>query len=445
MPTDPHYYEMPINQLSGVVEREVASVAPGGVWVRTHIFRDGDWLKAVVYTTVGGQAEILNFSVYLPPIIKAVKAAHVAMHLKQNGNTKVGWFPASIVKSVAKAATNIAKGKLVKSIGSGLKAVVRSKITGAITGVVAVAFPAVGLPAAAALIAANKTFDVIDSAKKVKASLAALAPMAGAAVAALDHPDGPLATAVKSLPAKVAMKFPIAVPQNAGPAITAALQAHPEWRQALALSAKAKVNVRQLTTAARGGNAQAKAGVKILAIAHRARVTPKGSPAPDKPGTFRAVLIDKRGTIIPGKYLDVATKSVPGTALMLRGRKIFKGKFDKVGAMLPDYTGVGVDRIAGACTEEACAAKLRALIGDAMTNRPREILGEEESCAAKLRALVGDDSPSQEEMNFMAGEDAAFFDLDKVGPNPETPAAMEDLTSIAAYAANPTNRLGCDR
>ena len=135
--------------------------AARGVWVRTHFYQKGPILHSVTYMVAAGQPEVFRFSLDLRPIMKRLKRVHTRWH--KEDAPKVGWFPANIVKKVARA---IGKSKIVKSIAKAGKAIVRSKITGGILAATAVAFPAVGAPALAAYAGANKALDMIEQGNK---------------------------------------------------------------------------------------------------------------------------------------------------------------------------------------------------------------------------------------------------------------------------------------
>lgn len=91
--------------------------------------------------------------------IAALRAKGVRVNVY--GTDEVGWFGSDLVKgagsalgSVAKAASSITKGKLVKKLGGAVKDVINSNITKVAVGTLAVAFPPIGVPAAAGLATA---------------------------------------------------------------------------------------------------------------------------------------------------------------------------------------------------------------------------------------------------------------------------------------------------
>jgi soluble P-type ATPase len=110
--------------------------------------------------------KVIRMSVPISEGIAALKAKGVRVNISGD---EVGWFGSDLVKgagsalhSVAKAASSITKAKLVKKLGGVVKDVVTSNITKVAVGTLAIAFPPVGAPAAAALATA---LTVVQTAK----------------------------------------------------------------------------------------------------------------------------------------------------------------------------------------------------------------------------------------------------------------------------------------
>lgn len=321
--------------MTDTTENGLANIVPAGMWLKTHIRREGNLLKATVYVCVAGSPEVMNFEVDLRPIAKAVVNLHKRLHERAvrqgKADATISGFPGSLIKKIGKGVSSVAKGKLVKAIGSGIKSVVKSKITGAITGGLAVVFPPVGIPAAAAYATANQVINAVDNLKKGKLDLLAQFPMAAGAIANIDAVTGPLAQQVKNAADSALHSVNLDhLPSN----IASFLQKNPALKNAIALGTKAKAQVTEMAKLAKSGNKEAQAGVKIFNVAlntKRAIQKPAKLPSLKKvPGEFKAVLIDKHGAIIPGKFSDKSGKKNTGAAIMLRGKRIYKGTFAKI-------------------------------------------------------------------------------------------------------------------
>lgn len=111
------------------------------------------------------------------------------LKVKVSGEDLVGWFGSDLVKSVSKgvksagkglssvykAAEKITKDKVVKKLGAAVKAVVKSNITKMAVSGLAVAFPPVGVPAAAAYATAASVVALADTADKYVGTAKSLA------------------------------------------------------------------------------------------------------------------------------------------------------------------------------------------------------------------------------------------------------------------------------
>jgi hypothetical protein len=190
---------------------------------------DGDTLKGVATFEVGGLMHSATFAVDLRPIMRMLLDIHFRAHggkqLDKAMGPKIGFWGAlkkafnkitspvrkivekakkvvhSAVKKAAqvakatgravgsavksaynsadklvqkyarpyilakRAAEKIAKSKIVKAIGNGMKAVLRSPITAAAVGALAIAFPPVGGPVAAGYAVANKALAAVEAAQ----------------------------------------------------------------------------------------------------------------------------------------------------------------------------------------------------------------------------------------------------------------------------------------
>lgn len=185
-----------------------AMLSPNGFWIKTHIYQEGQMLRAKSYLVVAGEPHVFEVAVNLELIEKALRAYHARLHAESKisgvddlgpcvgcgevplisgflGNIskavkKVG--KSKIVKAVASTAKKITQTKVVKTAMKVAKpvlktgrAILRSKVTAGVMASVAVAFPPVGVPAAAAYAGANAALAVIEKGNAIrKAALATL-------------------------------------------------------------------------------------------------------------------------------------------------------------------------------------------------------------------------------------------------------------------------------
>jgi hypothetical protein len=183
-----------------------------GVWIKTHVYREGNWLKADVHMVTMGEPTVFTAAVDMAKVVRAVKAYHDQyLHaarvsgeeleisgcvgcdyddddiaglfgkivkavknpkatIKKAGKIAVRAVtkPRASVKSLAKTVQSVAKSKLVKQIGETAKKVIKSKVTAGIVSTMAVVYPPVGIPAAAAYAAANVALAAIERGQAIK-------------------------------------------------------------------------------------------------------------------------------------------------------------------------------------------------------------------------------------------------------------------------------------
>jgi hypothetical protein len=151
------------HEIVGAEDNIELRVAPAGVSVRGRYWREGRYLKALVHVQAAGSSpQTISVQVDLRPIAHALKQWHARQH--GSAEPRVSGWPGSFVKAVKK----VGKSKLLKKVGSAVKGVVKSKLTGAAIGATAVVFPAVGVPAAAAYATANMAISALEKANEVK-------------------------------------------------------------------------------------------------------------------------------------------------------------------------------------------------------------------------------------------------------------------------------------
>ncbi len=118
-----------------------------------------------------GAPEVVTARVNEQELYETVIGA-LALRAREQGASPaaVGGFFKRLRKKIKKAVRKVAKGKVMRAIGKGVKKVMRNKFTKLVVSATAVAFPAVGVPAAAAFTAANKVIDKVEAGNKAARS-----------------------------------------------------------------------------------------------------------------------------------------------------------------------------------------------------------------------------------------------------------------------------------
>lgn len=232
-----------------------------------------------------------------------VKTVHVVVPIPKDlrmtvsgYGDEVGWFGADIFKAGAK----LIKNKVVKKLGDAVRAVVKSDIAAAAVGTLAIAFPPVGVPAAAAFATART---IVTSAEKaVKYADAA----------------GKVAMAIKKDPS-AALRVGMSLAQS-GNAQTAA-------EKLLAFGASQGKGVTGLTAAVADAQAKARAGLQAKKVIAE---TVKRAAAKDPQATkfLKTLVIAKRADkkLVTLKNKVARTRQTPGI-LVLPSGELLKGSF----------------------------------------------------------------------------------------------------------------------
>lgn len=129
-------------------------------WAKTKITDEGNLLHARTYLVSGGEPTVMNLTVDLEPIRQAMQ-----------DRAQVAGFFGDAWDTLESGVKKVGRNKLVKKVARGTKAVVRSKITGAVAAGAAYAYPPVGAPALAAYATANIVLDDIERGEKAAKQL----------------------------------------------------------------------------------------------------------------------------------------------------------------------------------------------------------------------------------------------------------------------------------
>jgi len=362
---------------------ETMSLAPEGFWMKSHFYREGNMLHVVTYSCIAGSPEVFRASVDIRPIIKKITALHNHLHgAKISGeevDAEVSGFFSSITKAVAspfksaakivsnpgrsvkdlgRAVANpvktaqsaarlvakVGKSKLVSQVGSAVKSVVKSKITGAALTGLAFAFPPVGAPAVAAYAAANAALAAIDQAK-------------GAVDVAKKVVNAATPAAVKNKLKGELSKWAGATVKNA----VAAKKSIPSGKpmvQAMKLAKdradQAKKLLGTIAARAKAGDVEARKQARIITLAANARQQlgairraesrnlPKvrgKAPVSSNLNGFPALLVSTTGRIVPGRYVERAGAA---RGVVLRGGKVMRGNFAAVSGLFGDDSSLDV-------------------------------------------------------------------------------------------------------
>lgn len=330
-------------------------LVPDGFWLKTHFYVEGSMLHAVTYSCIAGSPEVFKASLDLRPIMAFVVKKHQEMHGQKisgeelsraivgcvgcdcNGPVRVsGIFDsiASVAKSAAAAVSKVGKTKLVSTIGKAVKSVVKNKVVmgGALT-VASVAFPPVGLPAAAAYATASGALAAIDQAKASVAAAKKIVSKATDPKTKAVLRSGLEKWAGATLQKAVADKLPI--PSNLKSTIAKAVKITSDQAK------KAQGVLGQIASAAKAGNVEAQKMARVVTLAKNAQdklkvlrsSTSKNVPKlASKPSTqlngFPALLVTRKGQIVPGRYLE---KQGAPAGVVLRGGKVYRGNFAVAG------------------------------------------------------------------------------------------------------------------
>lgn len=332
-----------------------ARIVPDGFWLKTHFYIDGHTLNAVTYSCIAGSPEVFKASLDLRPIMSRVKAMHENLHgqkisgdeLRQaivgcvgcdcQGRVQVaGFFDsiASVAKSAAKVVSKVGKTKLVSTIGNAVKSVVKNKVVmGGALAVASVAFPPVGLPAAAAYATASGALSAINQAKSAVSAAKKIVSKATDPKSKALLKNGLEKWAGATVSKAIANKVPI--PGNLKSTVAKAVKIASDQAK------KAQSTLGQIASAAKKGNVEAQKMARIVVLAQDSqkklstirKSTSRNLPKlASKPSTqlngFPALLITKKGQIVPGRYLEKATAP---QGVVLRGGKVYRGNFAVAG------------------------------------------------------------------------------------------------------------------
>jgi len=328
-----------------------------GVWIKTRVYRDGNFLKADVHLVTMGEPTVFTVGVDMARIARAVKAYHdqylhpvvsgesyelgesddcvgcdcigadcddlddsdigslfgnVVKAVKSPKKTlkkaaKAVTHPKATVKSMAKTVKSVAKSKLVKQIAETSKKVIKSKVTAGIVSTMAVVYPPVGVPAAAAYAAANVALSYIERGQAIKKTAVSMLQSARKSGV-----KPVIADATKKLLAEAVTKEK---------------------------EAKAKVNA-IIQTAKYSSDPQKKLDatkmVKVLEVVANNRAAVRAIPTAAKKAAgknrVRGLVVNERGGIVYGLFDENPLGR--GAALLYRPGKSIPGSFTKIGGCI---------------------------------------------------------------------------------------------------------------
>lgn len=329
------------------------TVSPEGFWLKSHFYREGHLLNVVTYTCIAGSPEVFRMSVDLRPIVAAVVKGHNRLHSQKVSGEEVSALVgfsfsdlgkpfASVAKSAASIVNKVGKTKLVSQVGAAVKAVVKSKITGAVLAGAAIAFPPVGAPAVAAYAAANASLMAIDQAKSAVNVAKEIVSKATPPKKAAELKATLSKWAGATVQHAVANKVP--VPGGLGVIAQA-------MKLAKARAENAKKLLGVIAQKAKAGDVEAAKMARIVTLAKNARSSLQAikqtearnlgklkskAPVSSNLNGFPALLVSKSGHIVPGRYIERAGAQ---KGIVLRGGKVLRGNFASVAGF--DLVGCG--------------------------------------------------------------------------------------------------------
>jgi hypothetical protein len=321
------------------------TVAPEGFWMKSHFYREGNTLNVVTYSCIAGSPEVFRMSVDLRPIIAKVVKAHNLLHSQKVSGDDVdalvgfsfsdlGKPFSSVAKSAAKMVNKVGKSKLVSQVGSAVKGVVKSKITGSILAGAAIAFPPVGAPAVAAYAAANAALGAVDSARGAVDTARKIVNKATDPKTAALLKGELTKWAGATVQKAIADKIPL--PKGLSSTVAQAMKLAKDRAD------QAKKLLGAVAQKAKAGDVEALKMARVLTLAQNARkqlATIKSSHANNTPklkgkapvssqlNGFPALLVTRQGRIVPGRYVE---KTGAERAVVLRKGKVLRGNFAAV-------------------------------------------------------------------------------------------------------------------
>lgn len=245
-------------KMDNAIEETVFHLQPAGVSFKGRVHLEGDHLIGELWVQYAGlPPRKITATVDMRAIVDALKS-------QASSDPEISGlfdFVKKGVKSLSSAAKSIGRNKLVKGLSRGVKSVIRSPATGAILNAAAVAFPPVGLPAAAAYQGAHAALSALDKRGNVLKKLGVFASK-GAASFVPGMPPGVAAAAQQLMQhGQLTPALLRAAEKVAGPGAA----------RELAEGQKAVAMIKQLGHRARGGDKRAAMQAAILRRVQHAR------------------------------------------------------------------------------------------------------------------------------------------------------------------------------
>lgn len=359
----------------GAESRTITPASPHAVWLKTIFEFRGNKLYAHGFLSTHGNSEVFTVQVDLLPLAAFVARYHNRLHGKVSGC--IGCTHEEVVSGcigcaevgagkkklkLGKALKSIAKAKAIKAIAKAGKAIIKSKVTGALVAVAATVYPPVGAPALAAYTAANVAINAVEKAqdikrralkvpaikkldgyaKKVARSTAAKLLVKAKHKGLIEkHGKAKVLGAIASLSKKIAGRKVGKVLAKA-PAIKRGIVKAVQLKKALRnpktaaaltrLKAKGNVTtnrVRAIVDRAKAGDVKAKKAASILSTVaeHRARME-KRAPGVSLEGVT-GLMVDCQGHLTHGRFRRLSTGTTMSTLVTPQGS--VPGYYEKVG------------------------------------------------------------------------------------------------------------------
>lgn len=250
-------------------------VAPNGFWMKTHVYREGNWLKAKSYLVMAGDPIVFEVGIDLNRVRNAVLRYHQRLHQQLSEAKEISGCIgcdsdatiSGLMGNLSKAVSKVGKSKLIAKVSATTKKVVnskvgqtlkkadqlgrkvlKSKVTAGIVSAAAVIYPPVGVPAAAAYATANAVLAAVERAEKAKKTaqkIVATAKATGKKIVLAKDTKTKLASAVKlATTAKTQVaKLQLAAKTSSDPTKKAEAQ---KMMKVLAVVAKNRENIKKI-------------------------------------------------------------------------------------------------------------------------------------------------------------------------------------------------------
>lgn len=285
-----------------------------------NVYQEGSKIHATGTLISNGNVQVFQACFDMAPVL--------AEYAKNNPHRVSGFFD-DIVSTVKK----IGRTKVVRAVANAGKAVIRSDISKAATGALAIAIPPVGIPAAAAFAGANIALDQIERGTAAVSEADKLMKQVKNPKRHVILPNGKRAIAVSTrLSPKPLMVAPATVEKKFALLQQDINNKHKVQERFAEIAQVAKINPPPGNPALAKKVDDAKRQAKVIKLVAKNKAAINNMKAQAKGGE-QGTLITTRG-FERGKFARTNNSKVPMTTFLGKNKKALKGRFLKVGCCL---------------------------------------------------------------------------------------------------------------